>query len=102
MTITPLPKQRIHRDKKQLDFVQSQFCIVVFDCQGDVVAHHENILKQGGTGCKGPDFCTVPLCAKHHRERHDLGRNTFYRKHGLDPMLEIIRYNAMYLSREKK
>lgn len=96
--MTPNPKVKIHRDKKQLDFVASKPCVCEFDCQGNVCAHHEDVLKQGGTSIKGPDFCTIPLCVNHHRERHDLGKDTFYRKHGLDPMLEIIRYNALYLA----
>jgi hypothetical protein len=86
----------IHRDKKQLAFIRTLPCIVVFGCQGETVPHHEDVLKQGGTGIKGPDFCALPLCDHHHKERHQTGKDTFYRKHSLDPLLEIIRHNALY------
>ena len=38
-------------------------------CQGDVQAHHR---VGGGMGTKTGDRQTFPLCAGHHRARHDM------------------------------
>ena len=57
-------------DKKYLAWVREQPCI--FDghdpCEGDVEAHH---VTGAGLSLKAPDRNTMPLCRKHHRQRHD-------------------------------
>lgn len=66
MKITPHP----HRSARYLAFVRRQRC---WFCQTDqdVVAHHHSRRQGGGgTGLKGCDLLTVPLCNQHHQEWH--------------------------------
>lgn len=88
----------IHRSEIYKAWVRTQPCIVHLFCSGKSDAHHEDILKSGGTGCKGHDCQCLPLCRLHHQERHQLGKTTFYEKWNIDPMLEIIRHNARYMA----
>lgn len=39
--------------------------------------------EAGGTALKPHDKWCVPLCREHHQENHDLGPDTFDRKHGI-------------------
>lgn len=94
--MNPCPKTKMHRDPEFLAYIRRMGCLAYFGCEGNVEAHHEDVLKSGGTGIKGHDCQCLPLCHKHHAERHQIGREMFYRKYGIDHMLEIIRYNALY------
>lgn len=49
--------------------------------------HHEPPISQGGK-----DRDTVPLCTRHHRQRHDLGHAPFELKHAvrLEPTAAMI------------
>ena len=49
--------------------------------QGSPVVPYED---RGGVGIKASDKWTYPLCADHHRESHDIGHDTFDRRHGID------------------
>lgn len=53
-------------------------------CHGDVQAAHVRTRTDGGTGMKPSDFWTVPLCAAHHREQHQIGEAAFQDRHGID------------------
>lgn len=86
----------IHRSEIYKAWIRTQPSIV--SGRTPCEAHHEDILKSGGTGCKGHDCQCIPLTAEEHRERHQTGKDTFYNKYGIDPMLEIIRHNARYLA----
>lgn len=46
------------------------------------VAHHE---PPRGTGNNSGDADTVPLCTKHHTERHSMPAAEFWSRYGLDP-----------------
>ncbi len=37
----------------------------------------------GGVGVKGSDFTAVPLCRRHHRLAHSMGRKTFQEEYGI-------------------
>jgi hypothetical protein len=43
--------------------------------------------QQAGLGTKPDDAWTVPLCADHHREQHQIGEASFWEKHRVDPFV---------------
>lgn len=51
-------------------------------CEGRMEAHHVRENTGGGTGLRPPDWWTIPLCARHHKECHDRGWKTFEAKYG--------------------
>lgn len=54
------------------------------DCEGRIEAHHVRSAATSGVGVKPGDDHAVPLCARHHREVHQLGIESFEAKHGVD------------------
>ncbi len=58
--------------------------------------HHEPRASDNGMGMKVSDFRCIPLCALHHRLRHDRGKETFAREWNLDYEAVIARLNAIY------
>ena len=60
-----------------LEYVKQQACIVCGVTPVD--AHHA---KTKGSG--GSDLTAVPLCRYHHRECHDIGRQSFQEKYQFD------------------
>ena len=38
----------------------------------------------GGTAIKPADWWTLPLCAVHHRQQHEIGEPAFERKYAID------------------
>ena len=54
---------------RHLDIVRQQPCVVGAGCAGSVEAHHP---MGGGMGLKTADERAMPLCQKHHQERHAL------------------------------
>ena len=71
--------QRV-RSAKHLNWVRKHFC-AVSDTQhmGGYEAHH---VKTKGAG--GGDEWAICLCAGHHREIHDIGRQSFAARHAVD------------------
>ena len=65
-----------------LKWVRGLQCAVP-DCDtGDrIEAAHVRSGTDGGTGQKPGDNWVVPLCATHHREQHQDGEATFWRRH---------------------
>ena len=55
------------RDIVYMLFVKSLPCYVGIDCSGEIEADHAG---DHGIGRKGDDCKTIPLCKKHHAERH--------------------------------
>lgn len=45
--------------------------------------------------CGGIDRHTVPLCTRHHRQRHDIGEAAFCREHNVD-----LRARAAFIHKE--
>lgn len=63
--------------KAHLQWIRGHMCAVAGpECQGRIEAHHEH-----SRGAGGADDSAVPLCAFHHRQRHDMGRDTFAKHH---------------------
>ena len=47
-------------------------------CFGKIEAAHVRMNTDGGMGVKPSDCYVVPLCARHHREQHQVGEHNFW------------------------
>lgn len=73
------------RSQSHLAFVRRFECIVNnSDCSGRIEAAHVRSSGEGGTGLKPGDEWSVPLCAQHHYEQHQIGESRFELRYGLD------------------
>jgi hypothetical protein len=89
-------KKRItHRDKKYMAWIRSQPCLIS-GCDFDNVAHHVHLPGEGGIGMKVSDYYTVPLRAEIHVLLHQTGEMAFWDRHGIDPIIELIRLLESY------
>ena len=66
-----MPKTRRRRDKRHLEFVSSQPCLVCGRSPAD--AHHLRFAEARALSRKVSDEFTVPLCRIYHRELHSRG-----------------------------
>jgi hypothetical protein len=78
---------RVYHSEERRQFVASLPCVICFrvPCEG----HH---IKSEGVSRKAGYRFIVSVCSKHHREYHDIGRETFARKYNyidLNRMAEI-------------
>ncbi len=96
--IAPQPLTEQHKrapeDKNPgyLRFIRSLPCIVcgTFPCEAaHVRMNNPETGKFQALGQKPPDSCTVPLCARHHREsagaQHVVGERQFWQRMRIDP-----------------
>lgn len=61
------------------------FACSVPNCQGGPIeCAHVRRGTDGGIGIKPSDRWTIPLCAAHHREQHQIGEGAFEKRHGID------------------
>ena len=67
----PVPKFKTYRNRKYLDWIQGQPCII---CGSrETVPHHiRHIYWGSGVANKSHDYVSVPLCAKHHNDEHSM------------------------------
>lgn len=72
------PKPERKRNKNRLNFIADLPCCV---CLRPADPHH---LDSSGTGTKGSDWLTVPLCREHHTELHTIGFKAFESKYGIN------------------
>lgn len=81
------------RNPKYLSFIRSMPCAVGClpigpfrqMCSGPTHAHHVRTAATSGMGLKPADLGnTVPLCAAHHSEYHQIGRRTFEARYCVD------------------
>lgn len=68
-----------YRDEAYLDEIRASTCCVDWR-HGGAEPHH---LDRGGTGTKGSDLLTVPLCRSCHDELHVLGMVRWCERHGM-------------------
>ena len=79
--------------KDYIKYIKSKHCIVCGRTPVD--PDHLEHLQMGGSNLLGiKDFSCIPLCRKHHRERHDIGNFQFENKHYINLWKE-----AFYLLR---
>jgi hypothetical protein len=68
-------------------WVRGHVCAVAGpDCGGDIECAHIESSGTGGMGMKAHDAFTIPLCNRHHAERHRIGWRTFDNTHRLDAL----------------
>lgn len=80
-----------------MEWLRHQDCAAMWDCSGDVVAHHVRLGQNGGTGIKPSDYRCLPLCDKHHKELHQHGEATFFAKHNHEtPEQAMAEFMEMY------
>lgn len=68
-------------------WVRGHVCAVQgFDCGGNIECAHVEGSGTGGMGHKAADWSTIPLCQKHHAERHAMGWRSFDKAFALDAL----------------
>ena len=86
-----------HKSLEYIEYIKEQRCLV---CFRDLVdADHLKAIGMGGNR-KKPNYkhyTCVPLCRTHHRERHDLGIQSFEKKHNINLWKESVLLLAKYL-----
>jgi len=93
--MNPMPKQKRWKSEKYLEFIRKQPCIV---CGYKTTqAHHIRFANNSGTASKPSDTWTIPLCKLHHLEYHQIGRDTFYDRHGVDVFLDLFTLTRKYI-----
>ena len=85
------PKDKIYRSEEYKAYVRTLPCIV---CGKPSEPHHE---VTGGTGIKGPDLFSIPLCRDDHRRREDTGKETFWEEVNMDRWQVIAQTLAGYV-----
>ena len=87
------PKKKRTKDKSYQDYIRAQSCLI---CGHPDTVHHHESLSGGSMGSKCPDNESLPLCHEHHHERHSMGRDTFFKKYGINYYLAVLRYQEAY------
>jgi len=57
-------------------------------CAGKIQAAHVRRGTDGGIGSKPGDNFAIPLCEQHHRDQHNIGEQSFEKRHGFK-MLQV-------------
>lgn len=88
--VLAFPKPVRLKDKDYLAWVRRQPCLVDY-----VVAEAHHTVTRGAGGS---DYRSVPLCFRHHKECHRVGRSSFEARHRLDFTEEVIRLMEIFIS----
>ena len=88
-----IPKAKPVDDPEYREYVRSLVCYVC--AHGKPVEPHH--METGGTGMKGSDYSCVPLCTRHHREAHDVGKETFEEQYKLSLWRGVARTLILWL-----
>jgi PIN domain nuclease of toxin-antitoxin system len=79
------PKLRL-KSTAHRDWVRDHFCSVP-GCQlMPIETHHIRTAANSGVGKKCSDAFIISLCRDHHKQYHNIGRDTFESRHGFDCM----------------
>ena len=91
-------KKRAFRSVAYRRYIAKKACCVCFTEPAE--PHHA---VTGGVGMKGSDLFCIPFCRHHHREYHDMGKVTFWKKynHCGDQWRMIAGFLAEYIEGEK-
>lgn len=90
-------KKMLHKDETvircpgHLQWIRGHECALSVATQdinaqlhgGGIQAAHVRTHGDGGTGMKPGDDRTIPLCARHHHEQHQIGEATFEARYGI-------------------
>ena len=92
--LRPRNAKRAARRKAECFGAQAAVCrtltCCILHCDEQAEPHHEPPRSCGGT-----DADCVPLCRQHHRQRHDMGRVSFWGAYGNDVTIEKYRVRAL-------
>jgi len=88
--VLAFPKPVRLKDKAYVAWIRRQPCLVDY-----VVAEAHHTVTRGAGGS---DYRSVPLCIRHHKEAHRMGRASFEAKHRLDFTEEVIRLLEIFIS----
>ena len=88
------PKPTRERDEEYLEFIRSLPC-AVSGRDAPSEPHHWQKKGHGGRGTKCPDRRAIPLSFELHREIHQIGKETFAKKYGIDVEATIKMYNSL-------
>jgi len=84
------------KDANYLKFVRTLPCSMCASTPSE--AHHENYWLEYGSQ-RMNDYVAVPLCAKHHRDRHTFGAKNFWTTDKF--ILVLLLTSLNYLSQSK-
>ena len=77
------------RNASHLKWIRGHECAVDWHLHiGRTEAAHVRTATDGGTSLKPSDCWTIPLCAMHHAEQHQIGERTFELRYKI-PMRSI-------------
>ena len=91
------PKHKRWKSPKYLEYIRSCPCIICG--YKEVDAHHVRHKGSGGTARKPDDYYALPICRLHHLENHQIGKDTFFERHGIDVFQELFRMVSGYLKK---
>lgn len=95
--ILELSKPKRTENREYLDWVKSQPCVVGHGCYGPTDPDHLKTVGSGGT-----DYSAIPMCRKHHTDRHQYGRVKFERETGVDMWHEAWGLLHQWITRSPK
>ncbi len=96
-----IPKNKPFRSKKAIEWFRNQPCHFTGESrEGFVTGHHEG-LNGSGVATKCPDDEQIPMSFELHRERHDIGRESFYKKYEVEDWRELVEIYKMKYHMEK-
>ena len=85
---------------KHLNFIRSLPCLICGNNIETEACHvrmsDARIAKpESGLGRKPPDWFTVPMCGKHHREQHLKSERKWWENNNIDPILKALALYAV-------
>lgn len=83
-----------------LAFIRGLPCLV---CQNNIETEACHIRMadprigkpNSGLGKKPPDWFTIPLCSRHHRDQHSMGERLWWTSKDIDPILIALALYAV-------
>ena len=78
--MTTFFKEPVFRSVAYKKFIAGKLCSIC-GSRSQSAPHHAQEKGDGKMGGKTSDRNCVPLCPFHHRQYHDIGRDSFHRKH---------------------
>lgn len=92
-------KDKPIRNKHYITWIKQCPCLLCLNPATE--AHHVNPVGKGAKGSKTDDTRCIPLCTLHHLEYHQIGRDSFSKKHSIDYEYVIERLNKIYEGNDK-
>jgi len=98
MALSACPKEKRIEDPAYIAWIKTISCLIgkcpVHSTQSD--PHHVNKKGHGSMASRTDDTRAIPLCNHHHREFHQIGRDSFAKKHSIDYEILIEALNKCW------